>query len=193
MEIGNQIKKYRTEMKLSQDDLAEKIYVTRQTISNWENHRNYPDIRSLVLLGQVFGISLDILIKGDLEQMNEEIKTEDIQKWKRDSRIYAIMLVGMMVLPMPLVRYLRIWGILVWLVWAGISIWWALRLEKSKKTHDIHTYREIVAFMNGKRLDELEKNQEIGKRPYQTALLIVATAIIAFGVVFFLRGILFHF
>ena len=45
MEIGKQIRKYRTELKLSQDDLADKVYVTRQTISNWENDRNYPDIR----------------------------------------------------------------------------------------------------------------------------------------------------
>ena len=37
MEIGKQIRKYRTELKWSQDDLADKIYVTRQTISNWEN------------------------------------------------------------------------------------------------------------------------------------------------------------
>lgn len=50
MEISKQIKKYRLESKLSQEELAEKIYVTRQTISNWENGRNYPDINSLVLL-----------------------------------------------------------------------------------------------------------------------------------------------
>lgn len=36
MEIGNQIKKYRTELKLSQEELADKIFVSRQTISNWE-------------------------------------------------------------------------------------------------------------------------------------------------------------
>ncbi len=50
MEIGNQIKKYRNEMKLSQDELAQKIFVSRQTISNWENNKNYPDIKSLLLL-----------------------------------------------------------------------------------------------------------------------------------------------
>ena len=37
MELNEQIKKYRTEMNLSQEELAEKIYVTRQSISNWEN------------------------------------------------------------------------------------------------------------------------------------------------------------
>ncbi|MBQ2855682.1 MAG: helix-turn-helix transcriptional regulator [Bacteroidaceae bacterium] len=37
MELNEQIKKYRTEMNLSQEELAEKIYVTRQSVSNWEN------------------------------------------------------------------------------------------------------------------------------------------------------------
>ena len=193
MELGKQIKMYRTEMKLSQDELADKVYVTRQTISNWENDRNYPDIRSLVLLSNVFGVSLDILVKGVLEQMKDEIKAEDIHKFKRDSRVYAVLLIGMMVLPMPLVRYLKGWGILIWLLWAGVSLWWAWRIEKYKKAHDIHTYKEIVAFMEGKRLDELEKNQEIGKRPYQIALLGAATAVIALVVVSLLRRILFHF
>ena len=47
MELNKQIKKYRTEANLSQEELADKIYVSRQTISNWENEKNYPDIKSL--------------------------------------------------------------------------------------------------------------------------------------------------
>lgn len=47
MKIGKQIRKYRTEMELSQDELAEKIFVSRQTISNWENNKNYPDVKRL--------------------------------------------------------------------------------------------------------------------------------------------------
>ena len=54
MELGNQIKKYRSELQLSQDQLAEHIYVSRQTISNWENEKSYPDVNSLVLLSEVF-------------------------------------------------------------------------------------------------------------------------------------------
>lgn len=193
MEIGNQIRKYRTDLKWSQDDLAEKVFVTRQTISNWENNRNYPDIRSLVLLSNVFGVSLDILVKGDLEQMKDEIKAEDIGKFKRDSRIYAFFLIGMMVLPMPLLRYLKVWGIVIWLVWTGIALWWAWRIEKYKKSHDIHTYKEIVAFMDGKRLDELEKNQEIGKRPYQIVMLVLLTTVVGLIIVMALRKVFFHF
>ena len=48
MELGNQIKKYRSELQLSQDQLAEHIYVSRQTISNWENEKV---IRSVNMLG----------------------------------------------------------------------------------------------------------------------------------------------
>lgn len=65
MELGKQIKKYRTEANLSQEGLADKIFVSRQTISNWENDKNYPDIKSLVLMSEVFQVSLDHLIKGD--------------------------------------------------------------------------------------------------------------------------------
>ena len=80
MEIGRQIKKYRLERKMSQEELADKVYVTRQTVSNWENDKNYPDINSLVLLSSLFGVSLDVLVKGDLKEMEEMIKKEDIKK-----------------------------------------------------------------------------------------------------------------
>lgn len=63
MELSKQIKKYRTEANLSQEELADKIYISRQTISNWENEKNYPDIKSLVLMSEVFQVSLDNLVK----------------------------------------------------------------------------------------------------------------------------------
>ena len=50
MELGKQIRKYRQEAQLSQEELAERIYVSRQTVSNWENDKSYPDVNSLVIL-----------------------------------------------------------------------------------------------------------------------------------------------
>ena len=78
MEFSTQIKKYREETGMTQEELAEKIYVTRQTISNWENDRSYPDVKSLLLLSSLFQVSLDTLVKGDLKIMKEQIKQEDI-------------------------------------------------------------------------------------------------------------------
>ena len=61
MELSIQIKKYRTELHLSQEELAEKVYVTRQTISNWENEKSYPDIHSLLLLAGTDSVVPDLL------------------------------------------------------------------------------------------------------------------------------------
>lgn len=183
MEISRQIKKYRQEFKLSQEDLAEKIFVTRQTISNWENDKNYPDINSLVLLSNLFGTSLDILVKGDLERMKEEIKMEDIAILKRDSTIFAVLLAATVVTIVPLFLYLDFAGIAIWIILFGITMYYAFRIEKQKKIHEIKTYKEIMAFIEGKRLDEIEQTRESGKRPYQAVLYIIGSALITAVVV----------
>lgn len=74
MELGKQIKMHRQEAHLSQEELANRVYVSRQTISNWENDKSYPDVNSLVLLSEIFQISLDNLIKGDIEVMKDVIQ-----------------------------------------------------------------------------------------------------------------------
>ena len=90
MELNAQIKKYRTELNLSQEELAEKVYVTRQTVSNWENEKSYPDIHSLLLLSSLFNVSLDQLIKGDVETMKEIINEQEVKKLNHYSTIYAV-------------------------------------------------------------------------------------------------------
>lgn len=184
MDISKQIKKYRLDSKLSQEDLAEKIFVTRQTISNWENGKNYPDINSLVLLSNLFGVSLDILVKGDLEEMKEEIKkeeikTEDIKKFNRDGAIFTLLLIVTIVVGLPLFLFLEFVGVAIWLVLFGITMYYARRVEKQNKTYDVQTFREIIAFTEGKKLDEIEKRCEVAKRPYQKALLVICSGLIA--------------
>lgn len=190
MEIGKQIKKYRSEMKLSQDELAGKIFVSRQTISNWENNKNYPDVKSLLLLSSLFGVSLDILIKGDLEKMKEKIKTEDIVKFKHDSNIFSVLLISMILLPVPLARFMGYVGYGIWGLTAIGGIYYAIRVEKYKKNFNVQTYREILTFLEGKNMDELEKNQEYGKRPYQKFLLATGTGLLTIIVAVIMKIIL---
>ena len=178
MELGSQIKKYRNELSLSQDALAEKVYVSRQTISNWENGKSYPDVNSLVLLSEVFQTSIDRLIKGDVEVMKKQVRSEDTREFKRLNTIYFILFLVLMVSPLPLAYYLRITGIVIWAVLAAVTLFVALAVEKKKKQFDIQTYREIIAFSEGKRLDEIEKDRENGKRSYQKTLLIMGSGII---------------
>lgn len=54
MDIGNKIKEYRKMLNMSQDELALKVFVSRQTVSNWETNKSYPDIKSLSLLSNIF-------------------------------------------------------------------------------------------------------------------------------------------
>ena len=71
-------------------------------------------------------------------------------------------------------------GYIVWGILFLIMIYYALRVEKFKKENDIMTYKEIVAFTEGKQLDEIEKAQEKGKRPYQQLLSALLSATIGF-------------
>ena len=184
MEIGKQIKRYRMEMGLSQEELSEKVFVSRQSISNWENNKNYPDMKSLLLLSSIFNVSLDILVKGDLEDMKEQIKAEDISekevsKFNNDRNIFAIFLLLIIVLPVPLRKLMGILGVFIYVVIAIIGLYYAIRVEKHKKKFNIQTYKEIIAFVEGKKLDNIEKNQEFGKRPYQKFILVIGVGLIA--------------
>lgn len=192
MELHTQIKKYRTGMNLSQEELAEKIYVTRQTISNWENNKSYPDIHSLLLLSSLFNISLDQLIKGDIPMMREEINNEELQKFNRDGLIFTVLLLLLIVSFVPLFVFLDYYGVIIFAILWLIGMYYARRIEKYKKAHDIQTYREILAFTEGKKLDEIEKAREAGKRPYQKPLLAflcgLITLIVCIGFTWLLKG-----
>ena len=163
MELSIQIKKYRTELHLSQEELAEKVYVTRQTISNWENEKSYPDIHSLLLLSSLFNVSLDQLIKGDIEKMKEIISEQEIKKFNYYGSIYTVHLAVLIISAVPLFMWLGRYAYIPFGILFIITMYWALKVEKLKKKNDIQTYKEIVAFTEGKKLDELHKAVEVGK------------------------------
>ena len=191
MELGKQIKKHRQEVQLSQEKLADRVYDSRQTISNWENDKSYPDVNSLVLLSEIFQISLDNLIKGDIEVMKDVIQKEEIVKMNRYGKIYTIMLIVTVVSAVPLFMWLGVWAFIPWgIIWA-LSMYFAFQVEKVKKDNDVQTYKEIVAFSEGKLLDDIQKQREIGKRPYQKIFLVIGSALITF-VVCVLIGFLMH-
>lgn len=185
MELGTQIKKYRNQHGFSQDELAEKIFVSRQSISNWENGKTYPDIKSLLLLSEVFSVSLDQLVKGDIEIMKKEIDAQEVAKFEKDNTIFTVLFIALLILPIPLAKLLGWAGIVVYLILFAVGMYFAIRVEKHKNKFDIQTYKEIVAFTEGKTLDEIEKARESGKRPYQKYLiapLVSALLVIIFAI-----------
>lgn len=191
MEINTQIKKYRMSIGWTQDEMAEKIFVTRQTISNWENGKSYPDIHSLLLLSSLFNVSLDQLIKGDIHIMREEINEVEVKKLDRYGAIYTILLSITILSAVPLFMWLGFYAYIPWGMIFATSMFFALKVESVKKVNNIQTYKEILAFTEGKRLDEIEKQREIGKRPYQKILLVLGSAAIALAGCL-LVGVLMH-
>lgn len=70
MKFGEQIKAQRKDHGWTQADVAKKLFVTRQAISNWEKGKTYPDLNTLVKISDVFQISIDSLLKEDIELKN---------------------------------------------------------------------------------------------------------------------------
>lgn len=87
--VSKNIKKLRSEKNLSQDALAEKINVTRQTISSWENDRTQPDIDMLELLSSALEVGIEELIYGEKRKVGLEPPKNDKRKQKLMSIVFA--------------------------------------------------------------------------------------------------------
>lgn len=92
MEIGKKLKDARMGSGLTQETVAEKINVSRQTISNWENEKSYPDIISVIKLSDLYSISLDSLLKGD-DKMIEHLE-ESTNVVKSNQKLMAAIIIN---------------------------------------------------------------------------------------------------
>lgn len=179
MEIGDKIKQYREQINLSQEELGNKVYVSRQTISNWENNKSYPDINSLKILSNIFDISLDEFIKRDIEEMKKRISEYDLKEYNTLSMIFCIEFLVMLISAYPLLKFFKTLGIIVWFIIIILTFYTSIKIEKIYKKNDCRTYKEIVAFSEGKTLSAKEQIEEKAKRPYQKFLLTLLSGIIA--------------
>lgn len=184
MDIGLKIKKLREQQKISQEELALKIFVSRQTISNWETNKSCPDVKSLITLSDIFNVSLDNFIKDDIKEMREVVEKATIKNFNVISGVFLIELIVVAVSAYPLFSIKGNIGIIIWLCLFAITLYTASKIEKFKKSHDIQTYKEILAFIDGKQLTHDETQQEIGKRNYQKIIFAFIAGVIALIICF---------
>ena len=111
--------------------------------------------------------------------MKKKVLETDIKEFKILSWIFAIEMLVMILSAYPLMKFVGIIGIAIWILIAIITISTAFTIEKMKKNYDIQTYKEIIAFYEKKELSHDEKNIEFGKRIYQKILLSICCGIIA--------------
>ena len=190
MELAGQIRRLRTERGLLQDDLAAAVYVSRQTVSSWENDKTYPDVQSLVLLSQLFDVSIDELIQGDVAVMRRTVE-EDSRKMRWLS---GVVLVAMVLAVAFFVGLAVAWrdptgignlakgevaGVAVFLPLYAIGMAAAVWVERIKRRHDLVAYREIVAFANGEPMGDDERQGHGFARKHPTAAVAMKFAFCA--------------
>lgn len=111
MEIGKKLKDARMRSGFTQESVAEKVNVSRQTISNWENEKSYPDIISVIELSNLYSISLDELLKGDEKMMEHLEESTNVVKSTR-KLIGAILLNLITVILLVTLNLISIRGII---------------------------------------------------------------------------------
>ena len=192
VDIANQIKTRREAMGLSQEELAQKVYVSRNTISNWECGRTYPDLQSLLMLGVLFDTSLDTLVKGDLDVMEERL-AESRKRFNRWAWVMAVGFAMELILLIPLTWKFGWLGLGVILAIWAVTFVGSFRLERIKKDADLVTFDEISAFMEGREVERdplARTKQERFNRKLRNISLAVALAISAFFVFYVLAAAL---
>lgn len=90
MKFNEKLIKLRKENKLTQDKLAEKINISTQSISKWENGHGYPDIENLMKISDLYNLSLDELLKDDKKLEKKIIKDSKSNKYHLISVLYML-------------------------------------------------------------------------------------------------------
>lgn len=170
--IGTSIKKLRIKNNISQDFLAEKLYVSRQAISNWENGKSQPDIDTLSNLGNIFNVSIDEIITGNF---SDQIKS------KKNYIFIPLISLAISVLHLILSfkRLSSPIGVMISVLFASIvSIFMFFTFENSIKNKDF----TIIA--GHKKRDELNFNQYINQ--LRSISLLTSSFAVLLNIVYFL-------
>lgn len=191
MELGHNIKGRRAGLGLSQDDLAAQVYVSRQTISSWENDKTYPDVQSLLLLSETFGVAVDALIKGDMEAMEKTVSRDARHVTHLTAAMIFLLIAAFVALMWAGWQELDGWGthtiptfVLAGVLWVGAMVA-AVLIERIKKEYDVETYREILAFVEGREIDRSARPAPSRlSRPLRIVLVTSGAAIVGFSLAY---------
>ena len=118
MEFGSKLYELRKEKGMSQEELANRLDVTRQTVSKWELGDSTPDLDKLILLGELFEISLDELVLGKvpvttkLDELGAKVMTEENKKKARKGlKIFGMIAAAVLAVDaVSLLIYFLFWG-----------------------------------------------------------------------------------
>lgn len=180
MELARRIKEHRARLGMSQADLARALFVTRQTISNWETSRTYPDAQSLLLMSGLFGVSVDSLLKDDSREMREALAAGS----RKMNRLGAVMAAfGLACAAWVVVGIALDWDTALIAVPAAAlfapAMCAAFLVDKMRHDNQLFAYQSVLAFLAGEdpdvsnRYNQRAREHWVARRVAQTVLFII--------------------
>lgn len=180
MELARRIKEHRARLGMSQADLARALFVTRQTISNWETSRTYPDAQSLLLMSGLFGVSVDSLLKDDSQEMKEALAAGS----RKMNRLGAVMATfGLACAAWVVVGIALDWDTALIAVPAAAlfapAMCAAFLVDKMRHDNQLFAYQSVLAFLAGEdpdvsnRYNQRAREHWVARRIAQTVLFII--------------------
>lgn len=125
MIFGEKLKSERKNKGWSQEELAEKLFVSRQSVSKWENGQNYPSIEIIIKLSDLFGVTIDELLRSDEELTRKVIHdSKQLAHPKLKFMFDVLFLIGAALLVIKLgVLLLNQWTPLEFTLYGGSFFW----------------------------------------------------------------------
>lgn len=180
VELAKRIKQHRERLGMSQTDLANAVFVSRQTISNWETDRTYPDVQSLLLLSNLFGVSIDSMVREDSPEMREALAAGS----KRMHRLGIVMAAfGLACLVWVVIgivldlesAYIVAIGAALFLP-ASVA---AFQIDKMRHDNQLYAYQSVEAYLAGEDPDVSSRyNQRAGEHWVARRVLLTVLAIV---------------
>lgn len=140
MRIADKIKNARIQKGYTQEQVAENLLVSRQTISNWENGKSLPDIISIIKMSELYELSLDEMMKGDkalLKKVERDVGAVKAEKrlikfaWISIVIAIILMILGEIIEGNPFIDFMN--GALPWILLGLMLLFAILYLNKEEK------------------------------------------------------------
>ncbi len=186
MEVGRVIEDYRGDMRMSQKELAKAIGVSRRTISKWEACAAYPDIESLLAMGDVFQVPVGDLIYDDIREIECQV-AKDSQELRKHCWVMAAALLFSIIIPVwgyLLFRFSLMFSAALFVAGAVVALVAAIRVMLMNKNNRMMRYRDLLYYWDYDYDCDVPVHDRNLSMPNACITAVLSCVMIAGGIVF---------
>lgn len=171
MNLGIKLAKLCQAHSYSQDDLSHKAHVSQQTISNWETGKTYPDITSLVLISNIYDLSLDDLVQEDLPIMKHKLLKQKLL-WLLIGILWLIVLTYLALFSL---KYSKMLGSLLVGSTTVLGLGMIFMFLKYAHQADLNTFQQVINYLHDRPVKVTPKSSKAKAIQYITGGIIGLT------------------